>query len=133
FEYFTLPRQGELVACLDRPHLSALLEVMAADDRVDLLKTMAQDQVEQVLPLIAQAERSDIRRLLSYPEHSAGSIMTTEYASLVEGLTVREALDHLRTQAPNRETIYYLYILDDSRRLRGFVSLRKLILARPDT
>jgi magnesium transporter len=106
---------------------------MAADDRVDLLKTMDQEQVEQILPLIAQAERSDIRRLLSYPEHSAGSIMTTEYASLVEGLNVREALDQLRTQAPNRETIYYLYILDDGRRLRGFVSLRKLILARPDT
>jgi len=133
FEYFSLPRQGALVACLDRPHLSALLEVMAADDRVDLLKTMDQEQVEQLLPLVAQAERSDIRRLLSYPEHSAGSIMTTEYASLVEGLNVREALDQLRTQAPNRETIYYLYILDESRRLRGFVSLRKLILARPDT
>jgi magnesium transporter len=133
FEYFPLPRQVELVGCLDRPHLSALLEVMAPDDRVDLLKNMDEERVEQILPLIAQAERSDIRRLLSYPEHSAGSIMTTEYASIVDGLTVREALEQLRTQAPDSETIYYLYVLDEVRHLRGFVSLRKLILARPDT
>ncbi|MFN0050881.1 MAG: magnesium transporter [Planctomycetales bacterium] len=133
FEYINLSRQGELVATLDKPHLSALLEVMAPDDRVDLLKTMEDSQVELLLPLIAQAERSDIRKLLSYPEHSAGSIMTTEYASLREGLTVREALGELRTQAPDRETIYYLYVLDDARHLHGFVSLRKLILARPDT
>jgi magnesium transporter len=132
FEYISLARQIELVTCLDKPHLSALLEVMAPDDRVDLIKTLDQTQVELLLPLIAQAERSDIRKLLSYPEHSAGSIMTTEYASLGEGLTVREALEQLRRQAPNRETIYYLYVLDDVRRLRGFVSLRKLILARPE-
>lgn len=133
FEYIPLPRQVELVTCVDKPHLSALLEVMAPDDRVDLIKNMDQVQVELLLPLIAQAERSDIRKLLSYPEHSAGSIMTTEYASLREGMSVRDALTQLRMQAPNRETIYYLYVLDDERHLHGFVSLRKLILARPDT
>lgn len=133
FEYISLPRQAELITCLDKPHLSALLEVMAPDDRVDLIKTMDPGKIELLLPLIAQAERSDIRRLLSCPEHSAGSIMTTEYASLREGMTVREALDQLRTQAPDRETIYYLYVIDESRHLHGFVSLRKLILARPET
>jgi magnesium transporter len=132
FEYISLPRQIELVKCLDKPHLSSLLEVMAPDDRANLLRTMDPGDVETLLPLIAQAERSDIRRLLSYPEHSAGSIMTTEYASLREDMSVREALDQLRTQAPNRETIYYLYVLDEARHLHGFVSLRKLILARPD-
>jgi magnesium transporter len=133
FEYFNLARQVELVTCLDKPHLSALLEVMAPDDRVDLIKNMDQAQVELLMPLIAQAERSDIRKLLSYPEHSAGSIMTTEYASLREDMTVLDALGQLRSQAPNRETIYYLYVLDDARHLHGFVSLRKLILARPET
>jgi magnesium transporter len=85
------------------------------------------------LPLIAQAERSDIRKLLSYPEDSAGAIMTTEYASLPENITVREALDRLRKQAPDSETIYYIYVLDEGRRVQGFVSLRQLILAKPDT
>jgi magnesium transporter len=91
------------------------------------------EEVEGVLPLIAQAERADIRRLLSYPEHSAGSIMTTDYAALPENITVQAALELLRKMAPDRETIYYIYILDEGRRLRGMVSLRDLILAKPTT
>ena len=105
---------------------------MAPDDRVDLLREMDPDHVDALLPLMAQAERNDIRRLLSYPDGSAGSIMTTDYASLPEHITVAEALDQLRRQAPDRETIYYIYILDDDRKLDGFVTLRTLILARPN-
>jgi magnesium transporter len=132
FEFFGRARQMELVAQLDKPQLSALLEVMAPDDRVALLKKMGDRQVELLLPLVAQAERDDIRKLLSYPRYSAGSIMTTEYASLRKDVTVGEALAQLRLQAPDHELIYYVYVLDEARRLIGFVSLRKLILARPD-
>jgi len=132
FAFFGLPRQMELVATIDKPHLSALLEVMASDDRVALLKNMDPAQVESLLPLVAQVERDNIRKLLSYPEHSAGSIMTTEYASLREDTTVRDALAQLRLQAPNHELIYYIYVIDDARRLHGFVSLRKLIMAKPE-
>ncbi|HEY2253933.1 MAG TPA: magnesium transporter, partial [Planctomycetaceae bacterium] len=133
FTFFSLPRQMDLVAILDKPHLSALLEVMAPDDRVALLKNMDQAQVDLLLPLVAQVERDDIRKLLSYPEHSAGSIMTTEYASLRKDVTAREALVQLRLQAPDRELIYYVYVIDEARTLLGFVSLRKLILAKPET
>jgi magnesium transporter len=133
FGFLTVPRQMELVATIDKPHLSALLEEMAPDDRVALLKRLDEAQVEMLLPLVAQVERDDIRKLLSYPEHSAGSIMTTEYASLREDMSARDAIAQLRLQAPNRETIYYCYVIDDARHLRGFVSLRKLILARPET
>ena len=131
-EYMDLPLQSELVENLDREHLSKLLEKMAPDDRADLLARMP-ERVEDLLPLIAHAERADIRRLLSYPEESAGSIMTTDYASLPEDITVGEALDQLRLQAPDRETIYYVYIVDEGRRLRGILTLRELILAKPDT
>jgi magnesium transporter len=122
FEFLSLPRQMELVATLDKSHLSALLEEMSSDDRVALLKNMEKAQVELLMPLIAQAERGDIRKLLSYPERSAGAIMTTEYASLREDVTARDALAQLRTQAPNRETIYYVYVIDDARHLHGFIS-----------
>ncbi|HID23072.1 MAG TPA: magnesium transporter, partial [Planctomycetaceae bacterium] len=131
FGFFSLPAQENLVRSVDRQHLSDLIEAMAPDDRVDLLERLDPDVVEDLMPLIAQAERSDIRRLLSFPEDSAGAIMTTEYASLPENITVAEALDRLRQQAPDSETIYYVYILDEDRHLRGLVSLRELILARP--
>lgn len=133
FQFFTLPKQVALVEAVDRKRLSRLLEEMAADDRVDLLGRLDPERVERLLPLIAQAERNDIRKLLSYDENSAGSIMTTEYASLPEDITVREALDRLRRQAPDRETIYYIYIVDEARRLLGLISLRELILASPNT
>ncbi len=132
FEYFTLPFQVELVDLMDRDRLSRLLEEMAPDDRVDLLERLDPDHVEAILPLVAQAERTDIRKLLSYPENSAGSIMTTEYASLPKDITVKEAFERLRQQAPDRETIYYIYIIDEHRHLLGFLTMRKLILAKPD-
>ena len=93
---------------------------------------MPQERVDDLLPLIAQAERNDIRRLLSYDEDSAGAIMTTEYASLPKNITVSEALQQLRQQAPDSETIYYIYILNSQRRLDGLISLRELILAKPE-
>ena len=133
FEHLSLARQVELIDLIGRDRLSKIIEEMSPDDRADLLSRLDPQRVESLLPLIAQAERADIRKLLSYPEHSAGSIMTTEYASLPENITVREALDRLRQQAPNSETIYYIYILDADRHLRGMTTLRQLILSRPDT
>lgn len=131
FEFIDPPQQLELVDNIEREHLSKLIEVMSADDRVDLLGRMDEDHVERLLPLIAKAEREEIRKMLSYRENSAGSIMTTEYASLPEEITVREALDRLRQQAPDSETIYYIYITDAGRTLHGVITLRQLILSKP--
>lgn len=130
--FLPLTFQMRLVEIIDRPALSKIVEQMSADDRVDLLERMDKDHFEALMPLIAQAERAEIRKLLSYPEESAGSIMTTEYASLPAEITVREALEKLRIQAPSRETIYYIYVIDDQRHLLGFLSLRKIIQAKPD-
>jgi magnesium transporter len=129
-EFLTLNRQLGLVRDMDKDHLSQLVRGMSPDNCVDLLEKMDQGEVDSLLQLLAQSQRSDIRRLLSYPDDSAGSIMTTEYASLPEGISVGEALNQLRLQAPNSETIYYVYIVDDDRRLRGFITLRSLILAK---
>ena len=131
FPYYPMARQVELVMAGDRPHLGALLEWMAADNRDDLLRELDPEFVEEILPLVAKAERHDIRMLLSCPEGSAGSLMTTEYASLPADITAGEAITRLRSQAPDSESIYYIYVLDAERKLVGFVSLRDLILARP--
>jgi magnesium transporter len=131
FELIEPAQQIELVATIDRKHLSQLVEAMSADDRVDLLAHMDEEQFEALMPLIAQAERDEIRKMLSYPEDSAGSIMTTEYASLPENISVSEALSRLRKQAPDSETIYYVFVVNDVRHLHGVITLRELILARP--
>lgn len=123
-------------ACLETGHTRLMLkfiEGMGPDDRVDLLKTVTSEVFEVMMPLISQAERNEIQRLWNYSEGTAGSVMTTEYAFLPADIPVRTALERLRLQAPNKETIYYIYITDASRKLIGMVSLRDLILNKPET
>jgi magnesium transporter len=131
FSFFPLDKQVEMVSGVGQERMSKLLEVMSPDDRVDLLKRLDPEVVESLMPLVAKAERQDIRTLLSFPEGSAGSVMTTEYASLPADVAVGDAITRLRQQAPSRETIYSIYVLDELRHLIGFVSLRDLILAKP--
>jgi magnesium transporter len=131
FAYYPMSRQVDLVKQADRAHIGPLLEWMAADNRDDLLRELDPEFVEEILPLVAKAERHDIRMLLSCPEGSAGSLMTTEYASLPADITAGEAIARLRSQAPDSESIYSVYVLDAERKLVGFVSLRDLILAKP--
>ena len=81
-----------------------------------------------------EADRRDIATLQSYPENTVGALMTTDYAWLPPTLRAAEAVERLRQQAPNSETIYYIYVLDEaSRKLLGVVSLRDLILAPRNT
>ncbi|MFN6190865.1 MAG: magnesium transporter, partial [Planctomycetia bacterium] len=131
FPYYPMPRQVALMKASDRRRLGGLIEWMAPDSRDDLLRELDPEFVEEILPLVAKAERHDIRMLLSCPEDSAGALMTTEYASLPADITAGEAVTRLRSQAPNSESIYYIYVLDAERKLVGFVSLRDLILAKP--
>jgi magnesium transporter len=133
FSYYSNTKQEEMVHGGGRGRMSSLLEEMASDNRVDLLKRLEPAVVEELLPLVAKAERQDIRTLLSYPEQSAGALMNTEYASVPSDITAGEAISRLRMQAPNNEMIYYIYVLGPERHLLGFISLRTLILARPST
>ncbi len=131
FEHLDLPVQK---ACLEKADPKAILpfiEGMSSDDRVDLIKEVEPEIADRLMPLMAQAERDDIRRLLAYEEGTAGAIMTTEYASVDKDITGAEALNRLRTQAPNKETVYYVYVVDQDRRLKGFVTLKDILLARP--
>jgi magnesium transporter len=131
FQYLTDHLKLAMIRSASRDRLARLLEAMASDDRVDVVKDLEPELRDQLLPLVHQAEREDIRRLLSYPEDSVGSVMTTDYGWFPEDLTVGEALARLRLQAPDRATIYYVYVLDAERRLLGVVTLRQLILAKP--
>ncbi|MCJ7602800.1 MAG: magnesium transporter [Desulfobulbaceae bacterium] len=130
FGYFTLEFQVYLTENINKDELADLLTEMSADERVDLFKRLPEDAQESVFPLLAKAEREDIRKLSSYDENMAGSVMTSEYVTLTPDLTVTQALEKLRRQWPGKETIYYAYVIGEGRRFLGFVSLRKLILSK---
>ena len=127
FGHFDEERQLDLLDCCEVAQVAELVEELAADDRVDLLRELDVERVEQILPLLPPKERRNIQRLRSYAEETAGALMTTEVAKLAEKLTPREALEELGRQASELETIYYLYVVDDDDVLRGIVSTRQLI------
>lgn len=129
FAYLPLEMQVEMVQGTGQQQMARLIEEMSSDDRADLLRRLDPAVRDSLLRLVDEADRRDIKRLVEYPENSAGALMTTDYAWLPANITVEEALDRLRLQAPDKETIYYIYIVDDQRRLLGVVSLRELILA----
>jgi magnesium transporter len=129
FEYFPIEWQVKMVEGAGRAHVARLIEQMSHDDRADLLRRLRPRVAEQLLRLVDEADRRDIAQLVKYEENSAGALMTTDYAWLPAGISVTEAVERLRLQAPDRETIYYVNVLDDARKLQGVVSLRDLILA----
>lgn len=127
FEYLPDEVQDELADTLPVDEIANLIERMSHDERVDLVRRMDDERQAEVMPLVARAEREDIVRLLNYPEGTAGSVMTTDYASLPADVNVEEAIRRLGREAPDRETIYYVYVVDADRRLIGFVELKDLI------
>ncbi len=132
FAHLDIDVQVEIVGMLNRREVAGLFSDMYADDRAYLFKQLPEELQESVLPALAQAEREDIRRLSSYEEGTAGAVMTSEYVALPPHLTALQAINRLREVAPDKETIYYAYVVDDTRRLLGQVSLKDLIIARRD-
>ena len=130
-EFLPLARQVDFAEQVDAPELAAVVAAMSSDDRVDLLDRLGTETAATILPLLPRADREDIRRLLAYPEGTAGAIMTTDFTSLPERMTAGEAIARLRTEAADRETIYYIYTTDAGGRLTGFVSLRQLLTSDP--
>jgi magnesium transporter len=129
FTYLPIDAQISLSEILSKKELTTLISNMSHDDRVDLYKKMPEDTKEELTRELAKAEREDIIKLSSYKEGTAGSVMTSDYAMLHPNLTIVEAIEKLRKEAPDKETIYYAYVVDDDRKLIGFVSLKDLIIS----
>ncbi|MFJ7950873.1 magnesium transporter [Lysinibacillus sp. NPDC096418] len=118
---------------MDTAYGAAMLSQMYADDAADVLNELDTEQRESYLEMMDDATADEINELLSYDEDTAGSIMTTEYVAIPENSTVRSAMAILRKEAPNAETIYYIFVVDEKHRLTGVISLRDLIIADEDT
>jgi len=135
FSYFDRDRQVEIIETADRAEMGRLIADLPPDDRADILKSVRPEIVTELLPFIPALDRRDILRLQSYAEGTAGAMMTTSFAKIGEGLSVREALEEIGRQAQELETIYYVYIVDAQDHLRGLVSARQLVSAmgKPNT
>lgn len=133
FSHLDLDHQADLLATHDPRETTPLLERMAPDDRVDVLQQIEPELRERVLALMTDTQRRVTEKLARYEEGTVGAVMSPDFAALPEDLTAAEAIELLRLQAPRKETIYYVFVIDNMNRLIGVVGLRDLILASANT
>lgn len=132
-EEMELEDQVSVIEHMDAERASDILEEMPPDEVADILTELPHDRAEQLLSLMEKEEAQEVKELLAYEEDTAGGLMTTEYVAVPERLTAQECIDELRRMEPNAESIYYVFVIDADEHLRGVLSLRDLIVARPDT
>lgn len=123
----------DILAEMEPKYAADMLAHMYTDNAVDVLNRLDKDQAASYLTIMDKEASQDIKGLLHYEEYTAGSIMTTEFVAISANQTVRSAMHILKKEAPKAETIYYVYVVDDDRRLVGVISLRDLIISDDDT
>ena len=132
FSHLSAGDQRNIVNALHEHQLKQIVEELNFDDKIDFLEEMPANMVKRILLNVTEEERKLINQFLNYPEDSAGSLMTIEYIDLKKEMTVSEALQHIKATGVDKETIYTCYVLNDTRKLEGIISLRKLVLAEPE-
>jgi magnesium transporter len=132
YEYLDSTVQQALIEKFKRQEVLEIVDKMSPDDRARLFDELPAKVVRRLLAELSIGERQSTALLLGYEEYTAGRIMTPEYISLKESLTVAQTLERIRSLANTSEIIYYLYVTDASRRLTGIVSLRDLVVSPPE-
>lgn len=123
--------QASLIETMSDEKVADVLEEMAPDEAADLLAELPQDRSQELLKLMEWEEAEDVRKLLAYPEDTAGGIMTTEFIAIPPDLTAEQAIAVLRQKAEVAETIFYVYVTDSEGHLIGVFSMNDLVLAQP--
>jgi len=110
-----------------------ILEEMGPDEAADLMADLSPERQAELLGLMEPDEAADVRELLSYPEETAGGLMTTDFITVSPDETAQQVIERLRKLAPSADQVYYLYVTEESGRLLGTLTLRGLIVADPST
>lgn len=132
FSYIDIDLQQDIIFKLTKKEQIDIIENLYTDDAVDLLDELPSNMVKKILSNVGKQTRSDINKLLNYPDNSAGSIMTTELIDLKENITVHEALKKIQKKIDELESIETSYVISSDRILKGYVSLKKIISSTPN-
>ena len=115
------------------PSLAAdILEEMDPGEAADILTSLPDAHTEEIIAEVEAPERAQLEQLIEYEEKSAAALMTPEFVWVTPEKTVGQTLDEVRRLASEIEAIYYTYVLDEERHLRGVTTLRSLLRARPE-
>ena len=133
FADLDLDNQQNIITSLSMKEAGTILDNLFADDAVDLIEEMPANIVTKLLKNTTKETRADINFLLKYPINSAGSIMNTAYIDLKENITVNQAIEKLRKEKEDTETLNICFVLDKERKLKGAIFLKDLLFNKPET
>ena len=132
FEYIGIEEQQKLLRAMAHEQVVAILNEMAPDDRTALLEELPSDAARKLIRFLTPEERRVATALLGYPEDSVGRLMTPDFIAVKEDWTVQEVLDYIRAYGQDRETLNFVYVVDDRGKLIDDVRMREFLL-RPLT
>ena len=132
FSYLPTDDQVRIINGITDTEIKYIIEELDFDDKIDILEELPANLVDKILEKTPKNERSLINTFLNYPEDCAGTLMTPDYISLQEEWTVRQALDYIKKEGMDSETIYTCYVKSAGRKLEGIVSLRTLVVSDDD-
>jgi len=132
FQELPLKIRVQIAESIDQKHLLDLLNEMAMDEVVDLLSQLPKKKVSALCARMPNEKVNQICNLLSHAQNIAGSIMNTEFIAVKHNLTAGLVLEKIKKEVKKRESIYYIYVLDDNDTLAGVVTLQQLLMAIPE-
>lgn len=133
FAYVSVELQQKIVESMSDREIAQIINELYIDDAVDFIEEMPASVVKKALKNASPETRNTINQFLQYPEHSAGSLMTNEFVDVRLDWTVERALKRIREIGIDKETLYTLFVTNESRIFEGAVSTRKLLLVDPST
>lgn len=131
FSHFSKEQQEFIIESIADREIKSIIDELFLDDTVDLIEEMPANVVKKVLRNTSEERRKLINQFLKYPDNSAGSLMTIEFVDLKKEMRVDQALESIRKNGVDKETINICYVIDSSRKLEGIIPIRKLILSDP--
>ncbi len=126
--------QGLRTAALQEMPLARAVQVLErieTDEAADILGELPDELTQELLARLPAEREEDLRELASHPEHTAGSLMATEFVTLPASTSAAAALEWIRTERPEQHAMTYVYLVDDQGALTGVASLRDVVLADP--
>lgn len=123
---------SDMIKVLKDDQKAYILDMMSQDDIVDKLGELSDKRSREIIAYLDIEDAADVRELMFYDEDTAGGIMTKDYITLKKDYTIYHSIETLRETAPESETIYYVYVTDNDEKLVGVISLRELIVSKPN-
>lgn len=117
---------------ISQDKLTQIVDDMESDDATDLISGLPEEQAQQILREIDREDSEEVQELLKYDKETAGGIMQLELVSVPQSVTVKDAIEQIRSSAGEVEDLHNVFIVNGGKKLVGVLPLRKLILASPD-